>query len=158
MSDVEVSTEIAAEPGVVWRLISDVTRMGQWSPETTTCRWLGGATGPAVGAKFKGSNKHGFRRWSTTCTVTDAEPGKSFSFDVHYGPVAISRWDYRLTATGEGSTVVESWTDRRPSWMRELSKPVMGVADRAGHNRRGMESTLVALKAAAEAGSSAVTR
>lgn len=157
MSDIEVSTEIAADPGVVWRLVSDVTRMGQWSPETTSCRWLGDATGPAVGAKFKGSNRHGFRRWSTACTVTAAEPGKSFSFDVDYGPLAISTWDYRFESTATGSTVVESWTDRRPSWMRLLSAPVMGVADRGGHNRRGMESTLAKLKAAAESGRSAVS-
>ncbi|MDQ1706771.1 MAG: hypothetical protein QOF18_3137 [Frankiaceae bacterium] len=154
MSDVEVSTEIAAEPGVVWRLVSDVTRMGQWSPETTSCRWLGGATGPAVGAKFKGSNKHGFRRWSTTCTVTAAEPGKRFAFDVHYGPVAISSWDYTFTSSGAGTTVSESWDDRRPGWMKGLSAPVMGIADRPGHNRSGMEATLARLKEAAEAGRS----
>jgi uncharacterized protein YndB with AHSA1/START domain len=153
MSDVEVTEAIAAAPEVVWRLVSDVTRMGEWSPETTSCRWLGAASGPAVGAKFKGSNKYGFRRWSTLCTVTTAEPGKQFSFDVHYGPLSISTWDYTFTADGPGTMVSESWTDRRPGWMKSLSRPVMGVADRDGHNRRGMEATLATLKAAAETGS-----
>jgi uncharacterized protein YndB with AHSA1/START domain len=150
MSDVEVSTGISADPGAVWRMVSDVTRMGQWSPETTGCRWLGGATGPAVGAQFRGNNRKGFRRWSTTCTVTAAEPGKRFSFEVTYGSLPISTWDYEFTAADGGSRVVESWTDRRPGWMKVLSQPVMGVADRAGHNRTGMEATLAALKAAAE--------
>ena len=46
MADVEVTEHVAADPGTVWGLLSDVTRMGQWSPETTSCHWLRGATGP----------------------------------------------------------------------------------------------------------------
>jgi hypothetical protein len=48
--------------------------------------------------------------------------------------------------------VTESWTDNRPAWMKIASGPVMGVVDRAAHNRRGMEHTLAALKKAAESG------
>ncbi|HAS09465.1 MAG TPA: SRPBCC family protein, partial [Acidimicrobiaceae bacterium] len=55
MSDVSVSREIAAPPQRVWELISDITRMGEWSPETTGGKWLKGATGPAVGARFRGT-------------------------------------------------------------------------------------------------------
>ncbi|HEU5035234.1 MAG TPA: SRPBCC family protein [Mycobacteriales bacterium] len=149
MSDVEVSAQVPADPVTVWGMVSDVTRMGQWSPETTSCRWLDGADGPAPGARFRGSNKYGFRRWSTTCTVTDADEGKRFGFDVAYGGTPISHWDYTFTATDGGTTVTESWTDRRPTWMRLLSTPVMGIADRAGHNRRSMQQTLESLKAAA---------
>lgn len=150
MSDVEVSTDIAAPAEQVWSLVSDVTRMGSWSPETTACRWLGGASGPEVGAKFRGSNQHGWRRWSTTCTVTEATPGKVFAFDVDYGPVAISHWEYHFSGNGGGTHVTEAWTDRRPVWMKIGAIPVMGVADRGAHNRRGMEATLAALKKAAE--------
>ena len=66
MSDVEVSTDIDAAPLRVYQLISDVTRMGTWSPETTSCRWIRGATGPAVGAQFRGTNSRGPVRWVTT--------------------------------------------------------------------------------------------
>ncbi len=150
MSDVEVAADIAADAARVWGLVSDVTRMGSWSPETTSCRWLGGADGPAVGARFRGSNRKGMRRWSTTCTITDARPGQIFAFDVDYGGLPISRWAYEFQPTADGTHVVESWTDRRPGWMRLMAIPVMGVADRHGHNRRGMEKTLHNLKAAAE--------
>lgn len=150
MSDVEVSTEIAADPATVYALVSDLTRMGQWSPENTGGRWLGGATGPVPGARFRGNNKHGFRRWSTTVTVTAAEEGREFAFDVTYGPLSISTWRYTFASSGDTTTVTESWSDRRPGWMRVASKPVMGVADRDEHNRRNMQATLAALKAAAE--------
>ena len=33
--------------------------MGEWSPECFHCAWTKGATGPAVGARFKAKNKGG---------------------------------------------------------------------------------------------------
>jgi len=150
VSDAQASTDIAAPPEKVWRLVSDLPRMGEWSPENTGGRWLAGATGPAVGARFRGSNKKGLRRWSTTCVVTAADEGKRFAFDVTYGPLSISTWDYTFSDTGKGTTVVEEWTDRRPTWMKVASGPVMGVMDRAAHNQRNMEQTLAAVKRAAE--------
>ena len=150
MADVEVVEEIAAPPLAVYGLVSDVTRMGEWSPETRSCRWLDGASGPAVGARFHGTNRDRWRRWSTTCTVVAAEPGKRFSFDVDYGRVPVSHWSYDFEDTGAGCKVIETWTDRRPDWMARLSKVVMGVSDRAGHNRAGMQATLAALRQKAE--------
>lgn len=152
MADVEVSTLIGAPALRVYELVSDVTRMGAWSPETTSCRWLGGATGPEVGARFRGTNSRGPVRWVTTCSVTAAEPGRRFAFDVAFGSAAISTWAYDVVATADGCRVTESWTDRRHAVLHVLSVPVMGIRDRAAHNRRGMVRTLAALKAAAEAG------
>ena len=45
----EVSLHIDAEPLQVWELVSDITRMGDYSPEVFEAEWLDGATGPAVG-------------------------------------------------------------------------------------------------------------
>jgi hypothetical protein len=61
----QAQVHIDARPDAVYTVVSDVTRMGEWSPETTKCEWIDGATGPAAGARFKGSNKRGFVRWST---------------------------------------------------------------------------------------------
>lgn len=150
MADVEVTETVAAPPELVYDLLSDVTRMGSWSPETTACRWIGGATGPAVGARFRGSNRHGPLQWVTTCTVTAADRGRRFAFDVSFGPLAISSWAYDLANTSEGCRVTESWTDRRSGALRAAAVPVMGVRDRAAHNRRGMVATLAALRKTAE--------
>jgi uncharacterized protein YndB with AHSA1/START domain len=152
MSHAEATTTIAADPVKVYSLVTDLPRMGEWSPENTGGRWIGGATGAAAGARFHGSNKHGVLRWSTTVKITDATPGRRFAFDVSYGPVPISQWEYTFEPDGAGCRVTESWIDRRPAWMKVASVPVMAVANRAEHNRRGMETTLAALKVAAEAG------
>ena len=153
MSDAEATTTIGADPVKVYNLVSDLPRMGEWSPENTGGRWIGGASGAAVGARFRGNNRRGVLRWSTTVKITDATPGKRFAFDVTYGPVPISHWEYTFDTEGQGGRVTERWAERRPAWMKVASIPVMAVADRAKHNTRTMEVTLAALKVAAEAGS-----
>ena len=49
---IEVAREIAATPEVVWALVSDLPRMGDWSPENDGGEWVKGATGPAVGGEL----------------------------------------------------------------------------------------------------------
>ena len=82
-----VTVHMHAPPDEVWDLVSDVTRIGSYSPETFEAEWLEGATGPAVGAKFRGHvkrNGKGPTYW-TTCVVTDCVPGAEFAFDVLRG-------------------------------------------------------------------------
>jgi uncharacterized protein YndB with AHSA1/START domain len=152
MTDVTVEETIAAPPQQVYELVSDVTRMGQWSPETTACRWLDGASGAAVGARFRGANRQGWRRWSTTCTVVEADLGRRFSFNVRYGPLRVARWDYEFVPEGDGCRVTESWTDRRSAWMARMGATVMGIRDRAEHNRETMQATLAQLSRFVAAG------
>ena len=132
-------------------MISDITRMGEWSPETTSARWLEGATKPQVGAKFRGTNALGWRKWSTTCTVTDWEPSRSFAFRVTVGPIKVSDWTYTADATPEGCTLTETWVDLRGPSVRLLANLAAGTRNRAGHNKSSMTTTLARLKFAAEA-------
>jgi uncharacterized protein YndB with AHSA1/START domain len=150
MTDVHVERKIAAPPEAVWALVSDVTRMGEWSPETVGCEWVGDTKEPVVGARFKGRNQSGWRKWSTVCKVVEAAPGKSFAFEVKAGPVDVSLWEYTFEPADGGTRVTESWTDRRPKLMEMISRPMMGVYDRASHNRETMQATLERLAAAAE--------
>jgi hypothetical protein len=150
MSDIEVSEHIAAAPAELYEMVSDLPRMGEWSPENTGGKWLGGATGPTVGARFRGTNRAGVAVWATNVTVTAADPGRRFAFDVGFLGVPISTWEYTFADSGDGCAVTETWTDRRPGWMR-ASSFVTGVRDRHRHNRRNMAETLTKLKAAAEA-------
>jgi hypothetical protein len=150
VSDVQVSETVQAPAATLYAMVANLPRMGEWSPENTGGRWLGGATAPAVGARFRGTNRAGWRFWSTTVTVRVADEGRRFTFDVDALGVPVSTWDYAFDETAAGTTVTESWTDRRPGWVRTLSIPVTGVRDRADHNRHNMEQTLARLKAAAE--------
>jgi uncharacterized protein YndB with AHSA1/START domain len=147
---VEVSRAISAPADQVWTLVAEVTRMPEWSPESHSAVWLGGATGPAKGAKFRGTNRNGSREWKTVATVTELEPGRRFAFRVKAGPFKVAEWAYAFETSGAGCVVTESWTDQRSGLSKVVSKRVSGVNDRAAHNRSTMEETLARLAVAAE--------
>ncbi|MGH3451638.1 MAG: SRPBCC family protein [Haloechinothrix sp.] len=144
--------DIAARPEYVYTLVSDPGVLAGLAAEYRGHRWLGGATQAAVGARFLGRNKNGFQRWMTVATITDAEDGARFAFDVTAGPIRSSRWQYDIEATDAGCRVTESTWDRRPGWLRTTAPLITGVKDRAAHNQRNIEATLRALKERAERG------
>jgi len=51
----EVSRQIAAASETVWSLVADVTRMAEWSPTVQRVEWVGEASGPEIGARFRGT-------------------------------------------------------------------------------------------------------
>lgn len=148
---VSVSRDINAPAERVWALISDLPRMGEWSEENTGGTWAKGATGPAVGARFVGTNTHGHKRWKTSVTVTVCDVPTAFAFEVKAAGVKVARWSYAIESTPTGCRVTETWDDQRGAVAKALGKPVSGVEDRASHNRAGMETTLANLGTAAEA-------
>lgn len=152
MSRVEVSTQIAAPPERVWDLIGDPTRMGEWSPECKALAWIGDSTAPAIGAKFKGRNRNGWRRWTTRCTIVSYQPGREIAWDVDFFGIPVSRWGYQIEAGDRGSRcrVVESFRDRRSRSFTAVSPVARGVKDVEAHNRASMEHTLGQIKTAAE--------
>ncbi|HUW03935.1 MAG TPA: SRPBCC family protein [Acidimicrobiales bacterium] len=150
MADVSVERTIEASPEEVWTLASDPTRMGEWSPENTGATWIGGATGPAVGAKFKGSNQNGRFKWSTTCTVTHCTELEQFEFDVKYGPLPIAHWGFLLEPSNGATKVTEHWTNHEARPIAVIVDKTLGVADRGELNRTNMEATLAAMAAELE--------
>ena len=148
---VAASIDIAAPPEVVWALVTDVTRMPEFSPELRGARWESTVTEPKVGARFKGFNKHGAVRWSTSCEVIAAEPLRRFGYRVTYFGLKISEWFFELApAAGGGTTLTESTRDRRAILTKYTTGPATGVLDRATHNLAGIRSTLAAIKTVAE--------
>ena len=92
-------------PTTVYELVSDVTRMGEWSPICRACWWDEGA-GPHVGAWFTGRNEIPERTWETRCQVVAADPGRRFAWEVNNGWVY---WGYSLEPDGDGTRLTESW-------------------------------------------------
>jgi dimethylaniline monooxygenase (N-oxide forming) len=143
------TVSVDARPEVVWDLVSDITRMGEWSPECTGGRWLGRRRGPEVGALFVGYNRRGWARWITTARVEEAEPGRSFVFRIRETGV---RWGYSLEPDGDGTRLTETRdvTRARHRLIRVASALGGGVDARADELREGMRRTLARIKAAAE--------
>jgi uncharacterized protein YndB with AHSA1/START domain len=146
----EVSLRIAAAPERLYEIVTDVANMGRLSPECVGGAWLGGASGPAVGAAFKGRNKRGIARWSTKNVVVEADPGRAFAFETQQSG---TRWSYRFEPDGDGTVVTESraaWRSR-PLVAKVFSVVALGgVADHDQEMREGMRATLERLRALAE--------
>ncbi len=145
-----VTVHMAVPPERVWELVSDVTRIGSYSPETFEAEWLDGATGPAVGAKFRGHvkrNGKGPTYW-TTCTVSACEPGREFAFGVGPSDKPMNVWRYQLAPSGDGTDVTESFQLSDTALLR-FYWGILGWA-RGPTNRKGMRTTLERMKAELE--------
>ncbi len=142
-----VETCIDATPEQVYALISDVTRMGEWSPECVTCTWTSAAHG--VGGRFRGRNRSGLARWTTTAEVVIADPGLEFAFTTLHKGREATRWRYQLSAEQHGTHVRETYEAVYvPALIRLVERLV--IRDRAEQVEHGMQTTLDRLKATAE--------
>lgn len=144
---------IEAPQEVLYDLVTDVTRMGEWSPECVEGEWLDGATGPVAGARFRATNRNGRARWSNKPRVVTADPPQEFAF-ISPDPFGrdMTRWTYRFDATDTGTRVTESFELLRklPLYLRLSDRWLMGVKDRKTDLEANMCRTLKALKSAAE--------
>jgi hemerythrin-like domain-containing protein len=110
-----VERVVPAEPTAVYSVVSDVTRIGERSPECHTATWLSGTDAGAVGAVFRGSNRSNWAaRWSRRCEVVAADPGRLFAFRTLPERLDVSRrdsttWRYDLEPVDGGTRVVHSY-------------------------------------------------
>ena len=142
-SSVRDSIQISAPASVIWDAVCDLPGMGRFSLENTGGQWMAPHDGPKVGARFKGTNRHGKSSWTTTATVTHCEENKRFEFTVTYFAIPISTWSYELESDGDAVTLTESWSDQRPTWFAIISSPIR--ADRTGFTRTSIRNTLEAI-------------
>src|SRR3954453_7082168 len=146
-----VTLHIDAEPLRVWELVSDITNMGRCSPEVFEAEWLGGATGPAVGARYRGHvkrNEMGPIYW-TECEVTECIPGEVFEFAVVMRDTHVNTWRDEFEPDGGGTKATESFRLVDNVLMKVFR--VFGGFLRQRRNERDMLTTLERVKAAAEA-------
>jgi hypothetical protein len=156
----EASLYIGASPKAVYGLITDIERMGEWSPECVAAEWAEGSSGPAVGAVFQGTNKRSSNEWTTPNTVIAADVGKEFAWVVGTMDFRVCTWRYRLESQGDGTLVTESFdlgTEKVGFAATVLEHPPEErqpmVDARRAQLIDDMEQTLARLKTVAEAAS-----
>lgn len=156
MSELRYSESIlvACPPHTLYDLVSDVTRMGEWSPICTKC-WWDDDGGPRPGAWFTGRNQTPERTWETRSQVVTADRGREFAFEVNHGWV---RWSYTFaparTPAGAGTELTESW-HFLPAGIagfhaRYGEDAENQIAERTSAAHRGIPVTLAAIKRTAE--------
>ena len=145
------SIVIAATPDVLYEMVSDVTRMGEWSPTCRACWWDEG-DGPSAGSWFTGRNETPARTWETRSQVVVADPAREFAFVV--GGFWV-RWSYTFRPVDGGTELTESW-EFLPAGLARFrerfgERAEAEIADRTQAAREGIPVTLAAIKASAEA-------
>src|SRR5262249_55050556 len=153
---------VAARPELVWDLVADVTRVGEWSPECIQAAWLGEPGRPQPGARFTGRNRFpGGFEYEVTCVGTEAEPARGVAWvvlDDGGDPArASSSWRYRIDPLPGGGSRVRQLFTHGPgaSFLRAVAVTAPDgaaeiIAARLDGLRANMSATLRAMKAAAE--------
>jgi uncharacterized protein YndB with AHSA1/START domain len=115
-----VQVEVGARVSQVWALVADVTRIGEWSHECRSARWLGGATGPAPGARFRGRNRAGWARWGRTCEIVALDPPHAFCWRTVPTLLFPDSTEWRIELEpkpGDRTLITQSFAVERAPWV-----------------------------------------
>lgn len=134
----------------VFAALSDITRMGEWSPENTGGRWIDGATGPALGARFEGDNeaKAGpitLKKWTTTSEVSEYTPDEVFEFVTENH----TTWRFEFAPYEGGTRVTQTY--RHPPYAGIPKFMYQTIGRRSTAMPKGMQETLDRAKEILEA-------
>lgn len=101
----------AAPAEAVWRIITDVTRIGEWSHECRAAHWIGADRRAAPGVRFRGTNRSGIFVWTRSCRFTAVDPPRSLAWRTVglWGKVDSTVWQIDLNPNGTGTRIVQSY-------------------------------------------------
>ena len=159
---VEVSMRMDVPPEAVWDLVTDVSRVPEFSPEVVRAAWLeGGPQGPVIHARFAGTNKLADFEWTRVCTVVAAERPGVFAYTVgdRFDGSPSGTWTFECVPDGEGTIVrqrfahaPEGRSGTRLLAEQDPAKAAAIIETRRGILERGMKTTLEAIKNVLERG------
>jgi hypothetical protein len=111
---IEVTQLVRCDVARAWQLVTDINLPAQCSSELQSVEWIGGADAVAVGARFRGRNRHeGFGEWQTECEVAEVEEQRRWVWNV-LGPEGVaSTWAFEIEPTS-GGTLVRQWARMGP--------------------------------------------
>ncbi len=155
--------EIAVPPSAVWPFVCDINVPGSFSEEFQRAEWID--PGPALGATFRGYNRHKVvGEWNVVCTVTALEPERTFEWTVGDVEYKAARWRFDLAPADTGSTLrfsaemgpapsgltpaIERMPDREEEivarrlseWTANMRRTIEGIKDLAENAERDGDS------------------
>ena len=139
--------DIDAPVSRVWSLVSDLSRMPQWSPQCRMMKLLGPLR---PGTRTLNLNRRNMLFWPTTSTITEVLPERKLAFRI---PLNTSVWTYELEPTASGTRLVE--TRHAENGVTAVSTAATNAALGGVENfekelLEGMNQSLTRIKAAAE--------
>lgn len=163
---VTASIDVRCDARSAWSLLTDVARIGEFSPECIAASWADDAP-PGVGSRFDGTNlttatgpdgPYEFE-WTRPCVVTAWERPRRFAYTVgdRYDGTPATEWEFVIESVSEGCVVTQTfrhlpdglsgprhWVEAHPSNADQI------IASRTADIERGMHATLSAMKGVLE--------
>jgi hypothetical protein len=147
------SADLPCSARAAYDVVSDVTRIGELSPECVRAEWLS----PGV---FEGTNRIAYGDdayvWIRRCSVTADEPGRRWSYVVgdRWDGSPASEWSYAFSDLGGGRCRVTQEFRHVPDGLSGLrtqadadpANAAAIVTARVESLREGMRATLAALR------------
>jgi nitroreductase len=154
-----VEVDIDAPPALVWALVTDIDLPGRFSAEFQGAVWAEGCDGPAVGARFVGTNQHpAVGEWQTTSTVVACEVERVFAWSVSDVDRPGAQWRFELdplvgrrTRLRQSVTLGPGPSGLTPAISSMPDKEPRILARRQDEHRKNIAATLAGIKALAEA-------
>ena len=142
------STEVDCSAEALYAVVSDVTRIPQWSPETVRVQWDGSG-------RFRAWNRRRLARWSTVAHVATARPAQEFSFVVQAMGGDWTQWTYRIEPGAGRVRLTETFRmcRRLPLGILVYEWLFLFVRDRRSDLQANLELSVRRIKAIAEAAS-----
>ena len=144
-AQISATVQMNAGPDEVWKVVSDLARMPEFSPELRKAFVLGG---PGVGANIIGINRRKAVVWPTTSKVVRWEPGRAVAWRTRESGAT---WVYELEPTATGTSVTGRRVLPKFTVGTALLGPVIGGAE--GHDvelAEGIRTTLERIRSAVE--------
>jgi uncharacterized protein YndB with AHSA1/START domain len=143
----QAEVEINAPVSTVWSLVSDLSRMPQWSPQCRVMKLLGPLR---PGTRTLNLNRHNLLFWPTTSVITEVLPERKLAFRI---PINTTVWTYELEPTATGTRLVETRHAEKgvTAASTAITKAALGGVDTFETELlKGMNESLARIKAAAE--------
>lgn len=143
----QAEVEINAPVSKVWSLVSDLSRMPQWSPQCRAMKLLGPLR---PGTRTLNLNRHNLLFWPTTSVITEVVPERKLAFRI---PINTTVWTYELEPTATGTRLVETRHAEKgvTAASTAITKAALGGVDTFETALlEGMNQSLARIKAAAE--------
>lgn len=129
---VECSIRVAAAPEAVWAVVTDISVSARFSPEVQAAEWIDGASGVAVGSRFRGLNKNEYLgEWATESVVSEVDEGRRWVWQVFNQDNEVSAsWGFEVEP-GRDAVTVRHWGKMGPA-LSGLKDPIEKMPDKEG--------------------------
>ena len=128
---IEVAQRVRCDVATAWAFVTDITLPARCSAELQAVEWIDGSDGIAVGARFRGRNKHvAFGEWEAVCEVVEVEDQRRWVWNVQGGDGIGATWGFEIEPASDG-VLIRQWGRMGPG-TTGLSVGIAAQPDKEG--------------------------